>query len=60
VHDPVEVRSPFRWDLVSPDQLGSMLDGVGLPDLWFLDDLVGCAGKVLARSGGSDLYFVGR
>lgn len=51
---------PFRWDLVTPDQLGSLLSGTAAPDLWFLDDLVVCAGKVLARSGNGDLVFVGR
>ncbi|GAA0429133.1 hypothetical protein Aca07nite_37400 [Actinoplanes capillaceus] len=51
---------PFRWDLVTPDQLGSLLDGTEPPDLWFLDDLVACAGKVLARSRNGDLFFVGR
>ena len=51
---------PFRWDLVTPDQLGSLLAGTSDPDLWFLDDLVECAGKVLARCGGGDLVFVGR
>lgn len=51
---------PFRWDLVTPDQLGSLLHGTTVPDLWFLDDLVTCAGKVLARSGNGDLVFVGR
>ncbi|MFC7550725.1 hypothetical protein [Plantactinospora sp. GCM10030261] len=51
---------PFRWDLVSPDQLGGLLDGVAEPDLWFLPDLVECAGRVLARSADGDLYFVGR
>jgi hypothetical protein len=51
---------PFRWDLVTPDQLGSLLTGTAPPDLWFLDDLVACAGKVLARSGNGDLVFVGR
>jgi hypothetical protein len=51
---------PFRWDLMSPDQLGGLLDGVDAPDLWFLPDLVRCAGQVLARSGDGDLYFVGR
>src|SRR3954464_11188002 len=56
----VEAGVPFRWDLVTPDQLGSLLDGVAPPDLWFLDDLVACAGKVLARSGNGDLVFVGR
>jgi hypothetical protein len=51
---------PFRWDLVTPDQLGSLLAGVATPDLWFLDELIACAGKVLARSGNGDLVFVGR
>lgn len=51
---------PFRWDLVTPDQLGSLLDGVDEPDLWFLDELVACAGKVLARGGDARLAFVGR
>ncbi|MEV4516625.1 hypothetical protein AB0K00_47705 [Dactylosporangium sp. NPDC049525] len=57
---PGDDSVPFRWDLVTPDQLGSMLDGVAPPDLWFLDDLVACAGKVLARGGNGDLVFVGR
>jgi hypothetical protein len=53
-------RVPFRWDLIRPDQLGSLLDGTPAPDLWFLDSLVECAGKVVARCGGGDLVFVGR
>lgn len=51
---------PYRWDLVTPDQLGSLLDDVTEPDAWYLDDLAECAGKVLARSGNGDLVFVGR
>ena len=51
---------PFRWDLIGPDQLGSMIDPDTQPDLWFLPELVQCTGKVLARSGGGDLVFVGR
>lgn len=51
---------PFRWDLVTPGQLGTMLAGTKEPSLWFLDDLVACAGKVVARSGDGDLVFVGR
>lgn len=51
---------PFRWDLVSADQLGSLLAGAGEPDLWFLDSLVACVGKVVARGGDGDLFFVGR
>lgn len=56
----IEPNRPFRWDLVRPDHLGSLLDGIPEPDLWFLDDLVECAAKVLARSEDGDLYFVGR
>lgn len=51
---------PFRWDLVAPDQLGTLLAGTESPRLWFVDDLAACAGKVLARSGNGDLVFVGR
>lgn len=54
------MNMPFRWDLVAPDQLGSLLDGIATPDLWYLDDLAECTGKVLARSGNGDLVFVGR
>lgn len=49
----------FRWDLVTPDQLGTLLDGT-TPDLWFLPELTECAGKVLARGGDARLVFVGR
>jgi hypothetical protein len=58
---PAEPRLPFRWDLITPDQLGTLVDGIAeRPGLWFVDDLTSAAGKVLARSGGGDLYFVGR
>ncbi|MFJ9778589.1 hypothetical protein ACIRSS_03340 [Amycolatopsis sp. NPDC101161] len=56
----IEPNRPFRWDLVRPDHLGSLVDGLPEPDLWFLGDLVECAAKVLARSGNGELYFVGR
>jgi hypothetical protein len=56
----VEPNQPFRWDLVRPDQLGSLLDGVEEPRLLFLDELVDCAGRVLAQSADGELYFVGR
>ncbi|GHG28668.1 MULTISPECIES: hypothetical protein [Amycolatopsis] len=55
-----EAIRPFRWDLVRPDHLGSLLDGLPEPDLWFLDDLIDCAAKVLARSEDGELYFIGR
>lgn len=58
--EPSDARVPFRWDLVTPAQLGSLLAGTADPSLWFLDDLARCAGKVLARSGNGDLVFVGR
>ena len=51
---------PFRWDLVSPDRLGSLLDGVATSEVTYLAELAACAGKVLARSGNGDLVFVGR
>lgn len=60
VDDRVESTVPFRWDLVTPDRLGSLLDGTTDPNLWFADSLIGCASKVIARSGGGDPYFVGR
>ncbi len=60
VNEPIEVNLPFRWDLVTPAQLGSLLAGRPEPDLWFRDALVECAGRVLARCGGGDLVFVGR
>jgi hypothetical protein len=56
----IEPNRPFRWDLVRPDHLGSLLDGIPEPDLWFLDELTDCAAKVLARSEDGELYFVGR
>jgi hypothetical protein len=56
----MEPNRPFRRDLVRPDQLGSLLDGVDVPPLFFLDDLVECAARVLAQSGDGELYFVGR
>ncbi|HEY2674771.1 MAG TPA: hypothetical protein VGJ07_30930 [Rugosimonospora sp.] len=58
--EPTETGAPFRWDLITPDHLGSLLAGTAEPDLWYLDDLARCAGKVLARSGNGDLLFVGR
>lgn len=51
---------PYRWDLVTPAKLGTLLDGVPAPDLWFVPELATCAGKVLARSAHGDLAFVGR
>jgi len=54
------VNRPYRWDLVRPDQLGTLVERAGKPSLWFLDELIECAAKVIARAGDADLYFVGR
>jgi hypothetical protein len=51
---------PYRWDLLRPDRLGTLLDEVPEPNLWFLDELTDCAAKVVARSGDADLRFMGR
>lgn len=57
---------PYRWALSRarggspPDRLGSLVEGAVRPRLWYLPELTECTGKVLARSGGADLCFVGR
>jgi hypothetical protein len=58
--DPPEPNRPFRWDLVDSDQLGSLLDTSDAPDLWFKDELVRCAARVVARSADGEIHFVGR
>ncbi|GAA3544190.1 hypothetical protein [Kribbella ginsengisoli] len=57
---PQEPIRPFRWDLVRPDQLGSLLDDVPEVNVDYLDELIACTAKVLARCSDGDLYFVGR
>ncbi len=54
------MHRPYRWDLVRPDQLGTLLERAEKPSLWFLDELIEGAAKVIARAGDADLYFVGR
>ncbi|QXV58936.1 hypothetical protein [Amycolatopsis sp. TNS106] len=54
------MHRPYRWDLVRPDQLGTLLERAGKPSLWFLDELIECTAKVIARAGDAELYFVGR
>ncbi len=54
------MNRPFRWDLVRPDQFGTLLERADVPSLWFPRDLTECAAKVLARGGDADLHFVGR
>ena len=58
--EPTEPNVPFRWDLVTPDRLGSMVAEPVDLDPVFLDALVDCSAKLLARSAGGDLVFVGR
>ncbi|MDT0330453.1 hypothetical protein [Nocardiopsis lambiniae] len=53
-----EPNLPFRWD-VERDHTGSLTEPVR-PDGTYVDALVECAAKVLARSADRDLYFVGR
>ncbi|MEU1622770.1 hypothetical protein ABZ479_36440 [Streptomyces sp. NPDC005722] len=63
---PAPPPQPYRWALsrapggAPPDRLGTLTEGAARPRLWFLPELTLCAGKVLARSGGADLCFVGR
>ncbi|MGZ0146451.1 hypothetical protein ACXJJ3_05225 [Kribbella sp. WER1] len=56
----MEANRPFRWDLIRPDNLGSLLDDVQIWELFFLDDLIRCAARVLGQCGDGELYFVGR
>jgi hypothetical protein len=55
-----EPNRPFRWNLIRPDNLGSLLDDVHIWELFFLDDLIRCAARVLGQCGNGELYFVGR
>jgi hypothetical protein len=58
--DPNTPIRPFRWDLARGDRVGTLLDDLGRPQLWFAEELVECAEKVIARSADGDLHFVGR
>jgi hypothetical protein len=51
---------PFRWDLIHRDRLGGLLCDRPDHEFPYPDELIGCAAKVVARSGDGDLYFVGR
>ncbi|WP_249350411.1 hypothetical protein [Microbispora sp. H10836] len=53
-------NQPYRWNLIRPDRLGTLLDGRPEPALPYPDDLVECGAKILARSGNGDVHFVGR
>jgi hypothetical protein len=56
----VEPNRPFRWDIAGGARVGTLIDDVAVGRLWYLDELVACAAKVLARSADGDLWFVGR
>lgn len=52
---------PFRWDLVRGDRLGGMpLCDSAVHAPYRMPELVACAAKVLARSGGGRIFFPGR
>lgn len=51
---------PHRWDMVQPDQLGT-LPHVGEEVVFpYPRELAEAAGKVIARGGGGEMFFVGR
>ena len=57
----VEPVVPFRWDLVRGERLGEMpLRGAQTHAPYRFPELVACAAKVLARSGGGTVFFPGR
>lgn len=53
-------RPPHRWDLLSPDQLGTLVDPGAPRRTPCLEELVEAAARVVARGGGGRLVFVGR
>jgi hypothetical protein len=58
---PSESFTPFRWDLRKRQSLGGLLEGeVAACYDGFVDDLRGCAARVLSFAGDRDLYFIGR
>jgi len=46
----VEPDRPLRGDLGRGDQLGPLLEEIAPPPLWYADELLDWAAKVLARS----------
>lgn len=62
---PPTPPQPFRWSLAAsagggPHRLGTLTEGAPPARPRYLPTLTECAAKVLARSGGADLCFVGR
>ena len=52
---------PFRWDLSRREQLGSLVAGPGMRTFaGYADELEDCCAKIVARSEGRGLVFVGR
>lgn len=66
VREVVDADVPFRWDVHRRSTLGTYLSPeFSLPhtvdvDAGFADWLTRCCARVVARSEGGDLYFVGR
>jgi hypothetical protein len=53
--------APFRWDVRARRPIRRLLAGRRAPSYpGFRDDLLDCCARVVARSGGGDLFFVGR
>ena len=52
---------PFRWDISRVEQLGKLIDPAAreLDNVW-VPDVVDTSVKIVARSNGADLVFVGR
>jgi hypothetical protein len=57
---PSGVILPFRWDLRRGQHIGGLLRDASKPDLWYWNALVSCAIKVIGRSAGGYVYFIGR
>lgn len=52
---------PFRWDVSKVEQLGKLVDAAARErDNVWVPDVVNAAVKIVARSNGGDLVFVGR
>ncbi|RJL32107.1 hypothetical protein [Bailinhaonella thermotolerans] len=51
---------PFRWDPADERVVREVTAGEPEPELWYLPELVRCAGEVLAASEGGETWFLGR
>ncbi len=53
-------NAPFRWNIESPEQLGSLIDSEFELSEWMLKDVRSCAARILTFGQNSRLVFVGR